>query len=179
MSYVGVLLNLDTDLAEGAWCCLTVGGESYMVRVLKMAVVLLSVHLHPTSTASSISCSHDWPFHLFIPPPPHPVIILRKEQGAGVLLVSLVTDEPTWHQVPYYWSSPSTWEWRLPRALPAFCTQDVTQDLARRGRSPVSVKPLMALLLTSGLSLVLKLGTYRPCRLAVCSPTEVSWKISS
>lgn len=67
-----------------------------MVRVLKMAVVLLSVHLLPNQYLLHLYPAHMTGLSTLLFPAPHPVIILRKGAGGGgSLFVSLVTDEPT------------------------------------------------------------------------------------
>ena len=75
--------------------------ETYMVKTFRMVVLLLSVHplpdqclLHHSDHGPSYlltSGSHWWLF------------LAKGQRGVCSLLVSLVTNEPTWHQFPYNW----------------------------------------------------------------------------
>ena len=179
---LGVMLNLDTDLDE--WESLMLPDCRWRKRVTWSGYLrwLFSCSWYiscPTSTCF-IYILLTWLtfLHLFSTSSPHDC--QRSNEGFALCWF------PWWPMSPPDIRFPDTGHLLplgsedYPHVPPAFCTQwDVTpRPCFRRIRSPLSVKPLMALCWLQVLSLVLKLDTYRPWRPAVCSPTEVSWKIS-
>ena len=131
----------------------------------------------PISALPTLS-AHNWPL-VHTCPRPQLVIVPIKGVGRGLahLLVSLVTNKPTWHQFLLYMAispfparskdlhhvlpvSHHTW-WGV---APGPCFRHVTFQ-----------HPLNHWCLCHwhwSLSSVLNLGKYRPCRPMCCSPTE-------
>ena len=92
--------RVDQDCKGRAVCV----GVECMVRPLKMAVLLLSVHPLPDQCLLHLYPMHmtDLPTHLpQAPASDHSY--QRGGEGFAPLLVSLVTNEPTWCQFPYSW----------------------------------------------------------------------------
>ena len=78
-----------------------------MVRSLKMAVLLLSVHPLPNQYLLHLHPTHmtDFPTHL--PQAPGDDCSYKGvTEWCGPLLVSLVTNEPKYINFPYNWESP-------------------------------------------------------------------------
>ena len=62
----------------------------------------------------------------------------------------------------------------LPLILLAICTVGYcSRTLLQTCKIPLSIKPLMSLLLTQALPCVLKMDKYRACKPAGCSPTPI------
>ena len=156
-----------------------------MHRPLKMAALLLSVHPLPDQCPLHLYSTHSTDLPTYLPQAPaSDCSFQRGGEGRAPLLVSLVTNEPTWRQFPYNWPSPHHHPQR-PRSkdgchvLPAICHTwwwwGVAPGPCFRSKLP---HPLNHWCLCRwALSLVLKLDKYRPYRSAGCCPTELLWKM--
>ena len=103
-----------------------------MVRPLKMAALLLSVHPLPNQCLLHLHPTHmtDLPAYLSQAPASN-CSYQRGSEGLAPLLVSLVTNEPTQHQFLYNWQSPSAHPPQLPTPPPGAKTATTVGCLSR------------------------------------------------
>lgn len=148
-----------------------------------MAVLMLSVHLLLTMPASPTPYSlADLSTYL----PQTPARAASHQKGSkrhAPLPVFMVTDELIDVNSPYNCSPPpasGSEDCRTSCLLPAAHSGESLQDLASDGcvRNPYPLNHRCLCHWLRDLSLVLKLGEYRPCRPEGCSPTDTNYHLS-
>lgn len=125
--------------------------------------------------SSPVSCVCDWPSCVLAPGPSWWVFLSKEQWGACPSLVPLVTNEPTWYHSHSYWPSllPVGSERSLlscPTRRLSFMVGRCSRTLFQTVSSPHPLSHWCLCCWCWALSLILKLGKYRPPRPARCCP---------